>query len=55
MAIDAAKQAGEGARPGVADARRRMAEEANRLGTRCVLRVGSVADVVRWDDLSGDA
>jgi hypothetical protein len=46
---------GEDPWPRVADARRRMAEDGNRLGAWCVLRVGSVADVVRWDELSGDA
>jgi hypothetical protein len=54
MAIEAAHQAGRDWRPGAAEARRRMAEEANRLRARCILRVGSVADVVRWDDLAGD-
>ncbi len=36
----------------VAEVGRRMAEEAKRLRTRCVLRVGSVADIVRRDDLA---
>jgi hypothetical protein len=54
MAIDAAKRAGKDWRPAVAEARRRMAEDANRLRARCIPRVGSVADFVRWNDLAGD-
>jgi hypothetical protein len=39
-----------------ADTWRRMAaDDAKRLRARCMLRVGSIADIVRWDDLSGDA
>ena len=54
MAIHAAQQAGRDWRPAVAEARRRLAEHANRLRARCIPRVGSVADFVRWDDLAGD-
>jgi hypothetical protein len=53
MTIDAAKRAGRDWRPGVAEARRRMAEDANRLLARWVFRVGTVADIVRWDDVPG--
>jgi hypothetical protein len=53
MAIRAAQQAGKDWRPGVAEARRRMVEDANRLPTRCMLRVRSVADIGRLDDWPG--
>ena len=54
VAIHAAQQAGQDWRPGVAEARRRMADGANRLRARYILRVGSVADGVRWDGLADD-
>jgi hypothetical protein len=38
----------------VAEARQRTAEDAGRLRVRCMLPVGSVADIVRWDHLAGD-
>jgi hypothetical protein len=53
MAIHAAEQAGQDSRPAVAEARRRMAEDAKRLRARRVLRVGGGADVVRRDGLAG--
>ena len=36
------------------EARKRAAGDARRLRTRCMIRVEPVADIVRWDDLSGD-
>lgn len=54
VAIHAAQQAGQDWRPGVAEARWRIADDANRLRARYILRVGSVADVVRWDGLADD-
>jgi hypothetical protein len=53
MAIDAARQSGQDGRPGMAEARRRGAEDAKRLRARCIPRVGAVADIVRWDGLPG--
>jgi hypothetical protein len=55
MAIDAAKQAGEDWRPRVAETRQRLADEAARLRTSCMLQVGSVAGIVRWDNVHGGA
>jgi hypothetical protein len=55
MAFHAAPQNGTDWRPGVAEARRRIAEEAERLLARCMLRVGSVADIKRWGDFPGGA
>ena len=38
------------------DTRRRTAvDDARRLLARCMLRVGAVANLVRWDDLAGGA
>ena len=34
--------------------RKRSAEDAKRLRADCMLRVGSVADIARWDDLAGE-
>ncbi len=55
MAIDAAKQAGQDWRRVAEEARRRLADEANRLRARCILWVGCVSDLVRWNDLLGNA
>ncbi len=39
-----------------ADIRRRMAtDHTGRQRARCMLRVGAVADITRWDDLAGGA
>jgi hypothetical protein len=53
MAIRAAQQAGKDWRPGVAEARRCMVADANRLPTRCMVRMRSVADIGRLDDWPG--
>ena len=53
--IDTAQQAEQDRQAWVAEAGRRMAADANRLRGRCMLRVGSIADIVRWDDLAGGA
>ncbi len=34
--------------------RKRAAQQAERLPARCIIQMESVADIVRWDDLSGD-
>jgi len=60
LAVDAAKQAGQDWRPAVAEARRRMADDADRLRARqnplCgpSLRLASVAGLVRASGLGGD-
>ena len=38
----------------VAGLRLGLAEEAGRLRARCMLRAGSVAAALRWDELAGD-
>ena len=55
MAIDAVHQVGQDWRSWVAEARKRLADDANRRRARCILRVASVADFVRWDRAPGDS
>jgi hypothetical protein len=60
LAVDAAKRAGQDWRPAVAEARRRLADDADRLrgrhGPPCgpSLRLAPVADLVRTPGLGGD-
>jgi hypothetical protein len=54
VTIRATQQAGQDEDPWVAEARKFAAEDARRRRARCMLRVGSVADVVRWDGLAGE-
>jgi hypothetical protein len=49
IASDAAKQAGKDWRPAATAARQRLADEANRQRTDCILRPGPRADPVRTD------
>lgn len=51
LATDRAKQAGQDTRSAMQTARRQVAEDIIRLRTRCIPRTGTVADIVRWDDL----
>jgi hypothetical protein len=34
--------------------RQRAAQQAERLPARCIIQMETVADIVRWGDLSGD-
>ncbi len=49
MASHAATQAGEDWRPAATAARQRLADDAIRARTRCILRLGSLADPLRTD------
>jgi hypothetical protein len=53
VTIRATQQAGQDEDPWVVELRKLGTEDARRLRARCGLRVGSVADVVRWDGLAG--
>ena len=55
VTIRVAKRVARDPDPWVAEARKLGAEGVGRLRARCVLRVGAVTHVVRWDGLAGDA